>query len=53
MATMFLSGCSLPKAENEAPVVVDRVQAVTVEFAHELGEDAVAYFWVVNLTLPT
>ena len=46
MAMMFLSGCSLPKAENEAPVVVDTkgMQAVTVEFAHELGEDAVAYF---------
>jgi hypothetical protein len=46
MAMMFLSGCNLPKAENEAPVVVDTkgMQAVTVEFAHELGEDAVAYF---------
>ena len=34
------------QAENEAPVVVDTkgMQAVTVEFAHELGEDAVAYF---------
>lgn len=42
----LLSGCNLRKAEDEAPVVVDTkgMQTATIEFAHEISDNAVSYY---------